>query len=97
MILRWSHENELVMLVRVDTILWQRRQPPSSVDAARRCTRSDACPVLKAKVLADLARSRTPRQIAGRLRAEAADEPLEPCTRSPAAGGGVVSHEATYT
>ncbi|WP_260465154.1 hypothetical protein [Arachnia propionica] len=30
--------------------------------------------------MADLTRSRSPRQIAGRLRAEAADETLGPCT-----------------
>ena len=42
----------------------------------------DADPVLKARVLADLKRSRTPRQIVGRLRAEACDGSLEPCKGS---------------
>ena len=52
----------------------------------------DACPALKARVLADLERSRTPRQIARRLRAEATDETLEPCKGSPKTGGsGCVS------
>ena len=53
--------------------------------------------VLKARVLADLKRSRTPRQIVGRLRAEACDGSLEPCKGSPSAEGAVVSHEAVYT
>ncbi|RRD50507.1 helix-turn-helix domain-containing protein [Arachnia propionica] len=60
---------------------------PVSADVAahqRQCRpkvrKIDANPVLKARIMADLARSRTPRQIAGRLRAEAADETLEPCT-----------------
>lgn len=57
----------------------------------------DGCPALRARVLADLARSRSPRQIAGRLRAEAADETLGPCKGSPEATGAVVSHEAIYT
>ena len=57
----------------------------------------DADPVLKARVLADLKRSRTPRQIVGRLRAEACDGSLEPCKGSPSAEGAVVSHEAVYT
>ena len=57
----------------------------------------DADPVLKARVLADLKRSRTPRQIVGGLRAEACDGSLEPCKGSPSAEGAVVSHEAVYT
>ena len=57
----------------------------------------DADPVLKARVLADLKRSRTPRQIVGRLRVEACDGSLEPCKGSPSAEGVVVSHEAVYT
>ena len=57
----------------------------------------DADPVLKARVLADLKRSRTPRQIVGRLRVEACDGSLEPCKGSPSAEGAVVSHEAVYT
>ena len=47
----------------------------------------DADPVLKARVLADLKRSRTPRQIVGRLRVEACDGSLEPCKGSPSAEG----------
>jgi|GEM_PF-380961 len=57
----------------------------------------DADLVLKQRVIADLRRSRTPRQIAGRLRAEAGGDRLEPCQGSPTAQGASVSHEAIYT
>lgn len=53
-------------------------------------------PVLRARVLADLARSRTPRQIAGRLRLEAGDSTVGTVMGSPAAGGTSASHEAIY-
>lgn len=43
---------------------------------------------------ADLARSRTPRQIAGRLRLEANDASVETITKSTDAEGRAVSHEA---
>lgn len=52
--------------------------------------------VLRARVLEDLRRGRTPRQIAGRLGREAAEGDLEPLMGSPPAGGAVVSHEAIY-
>jgi transposase, IS30 family len=52
--------------------------------------------VLRARVLADLKRSRTPRQIAGRLRLEAKDATVGPVTHSPPADGRTVSHEAIY-
>lgn len=55
-----------------------------------------ADPVLLARVRADLRRSRTPRQIAGRLKLEACDASVELMTGSPAAGGKTVSHEAIY-
>lgn len=45
---------------------------------------------------ADLFRSRTPRQIAGRLRAEAVEVTLEPLPGSPDTEGRTVSHEAIY-
>lgn len=57
----------------------------------------DADLMLKQRVIADLRRSRTPRQIAGRLRAEAGGDRLEPCQGSPTAQGASVSHEAIYT
>ena len=57
----------------------------------------DADLVLKQRVIADLRRSRTPRQIAGRLRAEVGGDRLEPCQGSPTAQGASVSHEAIYT
>jgi len=52
--------------------------------------------VLAARVLADLGRSRTPRQIAGRLRLEAEDASVATMKHSPDAGGRTVSHEAIY-
>ncbi|AFA71264.1 integrase catalytic region [Gordonia polyisoprenivorans VH2] len=56
----------------------------------------DADPVLAARVRADLRVSRTPRQIAGRLRLEATDSTVEVMQRSPDAQGRTVSHEAIY-
>ena len=56
----------------------------------------DADPVLGARVRADLQRSRTPRQIAGRLRLEASDASVERMDDSPPAAGKTVSHEAIY-
>lgn len=53
-------------------------------------------PVLKARVLADLKQSRTPRQIAGRLHLEAADETVELMKGSTPAEGRTASHEAIY-
>lgn len=57
----------------------------------------DRDPVLRQRVLTDLRMSRTPRQIAGRLRAEVDDATLEPCLGSLPVQGAVVSHEAIYT
>lgn len=50
--------------------------------------------VLAARVRADLKRSRTPRQIAGRLRLEATDASVDSMDQSPDAAGKTVSHEA---
>ena len=52
--------------------------------------------VLRARVLADLGQSRTPRQIAGRLHLEAQDETVGLMNASPPADGRTVSHEAIY-
>ena len=73
----------------------------ADVKAQRRRSRSQprkvaADPVLRARVLADLKRSRTPRQIAGRLRLEAADATVGLMTGSIPADGLSVSHEAIY-
>lgn len=76
--------------VAADTMAMQRRR-------RAKIRKIDGDPVLKHRVLADLRRSRTPRQIAGRLRAEAIDARLEPCKGSPPARGARVSHEAIYT
>nr|WP_237759807.1 helix-turn-helix domain-containing protein [Arthrobacter alpinus] len=67
--------------------------------AARRRSRPQARknetdPVLVARVKADLARSRTPRQITGRLRLEATDVSVETMTKSPDAESRTVSQEA---
>ena len=56
----------------------------------------DVDPVLAWRVRADLRRSCTPRQIAGRLRLEAEDATVDTMTRSPDAEGRTVSHEAVY-
>jgi len=53
-------------------------------------------PVLKMRVLADLKRSRTPRQIAGRLTLEASDDTVELMKGSTPAEGKTASHEAIY-
>jgi len=55
-----------------------------------------ACEVLRARVLADLRESRTPRQIAGRLRLEATGASVELMPNSLPADGHVASHEAIY-
>ena len=52
--------------------------------------------VLRTRVVADLARSRTPRQIAGRLRLEADDDTVGLMNGSVPAQGRTVSHEAIY-
>jgi transposase, IS30 family len=69
--------------------------------ATRRRTRPKprkvACDqVLEDRVRADLARGISPRQIAGRLHAEAADATLEVVHGSLPADGRLVSHEAIY-
>nr|WP_245920757.1 helix-turn-helix domain-containing protein [Brachybacterium timonense] len=53
-------------------------------------------PVLQARVEADLAASWTPKEIAGRLRLEAADPTVERMPNSPDARGRTVSAEAIY-
>lgn len=99
-------------LGRDHTVIWRERRRnstktrgyrPVSADCAaerRRCRpqarKIETDPVLAARVRADLARSRTPRQIAGRLRLEATDASVETMTKSPDAEGRTVSHEAIY-
>lgn len=54
--------------------------------------------VLTARVLADLRRGRSPRQIAGRLAAEGREhEPLQVAPGSPEGQARTVSHEAVYS
>lgn len=69
--------------------------------AARRRARPkeralEADPVLRVRVVSDLARGRTPRQISGRLKAEACGK-VGTMADSPAADGRTISHEAIYT
>ena len=54
-------------------------------------------PLLRPRVLADLGRGRSPRQIAGRLKLEADDASVEPMEGSVTTGGARISHEALYT
>lgn len=76
-------------LVSADVKATKRRARPQAF-------KIDADPVLHARVLADLKLSRTPRQIAGRLRIEATDTSVGPVKGSPSAQGHTVSHEAIY-
>lgn len=94
------------------TVVWRERRRNSTktrgyrpvhadCEAERRRRRPqqfkiDTDPVLTARVRADLRRSRTPRQIAGRLRLEARDTTVEPMAHSTDADGRTVSHEAIY-
>lgn len=75
------------------TVLWALTARRRSRPQARVI---DCDPVLSARVRADLSRSRTPRQVAGRLRLEAADPTVERMSKSPDAQGRTVSHEAIY-
>ena len=100
------------LIGRDHTIVWRERgrnslksgeYKPVSADcrAERRRSRPqaraiDVDPVLAARVRADLKRSRTPRQIAGRLRLEAQDASVATMKHSPEAQGRTVSHEAIY-
>lgn len=101
-----------VDLGRNRTIIWRDRNRnstkargyrPVNADCAaeRRSSRPqrrkiDTDAVLAARVKTVLARSRTPRQIAGRLRLEATDTSVETMTKLPDAEGRTVSHEAIY-
>ncbi|WP_226965997.1 IS30 family transposase [Tessaracoccus defluvii] len=76
-------------VVRADVEAQRRRRRPQT-------RKIDADPVLRARVLGDLKRSRTPRQIAGRLRLEATDPTVETMVHSTPADGAQVSHEAIY-
>ncbi len=69
--------------------------------AARRRARPQpgkvaASSVLTARVVADLRQGRSPKAIAGRLAAEAADPSLPVACGAPSAHGERVSHEAVY-
>lgn len=76
-------------MVSADVAAQRRRSRPQARKVA-------ADPVLKERVLADLKQSRTPRQIAGRLRLEAGDDTVGLMKNSPPALGKVASHEAIY-
>ena len=88
---------------RNSTLTLGYRMVSADVRAERRRARPQvgkiaADEVLAARVLTDLKRGRSPRQIAGRLRAEAReDEPLQVAPGSPGGHDRVVSHEAVYS
>lgn len=78
------------------------RAVTADVRAERRRSRPqtrkiDSDPVLRQRVLADLAVGRSPRRLAGRLRAESADPTLPIAKGSPHGQGRTVSHESIYT
>ena len=75
--------------VRADCQAQRRRSRPQA-------RKIDADPVLRSRVMADPHRSRTPRQISGRLHLEARDTSVDTMTHSPDAQGRRVSHEAPY-
>lgn len=76
-------------MVHADCQAQRRRSRPQARKVA-------ADPVLLQRVLADLRKSRTPRQIAGRLRLEACDATVGLMDGSVPAGGLTASHEAVY-
>ena len=76
-------------VVIADVAAQRRRRRPQARKVA-------TDPVLRARVLADLKRSRTPRQIAGRLTLEAQDDTVELMKGSTPAQGKTASHEAIY-
>lgn len=108
----WTDRRIGADIGRHHTIIWRERRRnstktrgyrPVSADCAAERKRQrpqphkiDTDPVLAARVKADLFRSRTPRQIAGRLQLEAADSSVETMVKSPDAQGRTVSHEAIY-
>ena len=77
------------------------RMVTAGVAAQRRGSRPQprkvaVVPALRARVLADLKHSRTPRQIAGRLHLEAREATVGLMKGSPPAEGHTASHEAIY-
>ncbi len=76
-------------LVHADCQAQRRRARPQVGKVA-------ASPVLAARVRADLKQGRSPKAIAGRLKAEAGDPGLPVAFGSPGAQGERVSHEAIY-
>lgn len=101
-----------VEIGRNHTIVWRERRrnstktrgyKPVTADSKAQDRRKrpqvrkiDADEVLRSRVVADLFRSRTPRQVAGRLRLEAGHPSVEAMVKSPDAHGRTVSHEAIY-
>lgn len=108
----WTDRRIGADIGRDHTIVWRERCRNSTktrgyrpvtadVKAEKRRSRPqprkiDGNPVLEARIRADLLRSRTPRQIAGRLQLEASEPSVETMTKSPDAEGATVSHEALY-
>jgi IS30 family transposase len=100
------------LMDRCHTVVWRERRRNSTTtrgykpvhadreaqDRRRRpqTRKIDTDPVFAERVRADLLRSRTPRQIAGRLHLEATNLTVETMTKSPDVQGRTVSHEAIY-
>ena len=76
-------------MVTADVAAQRRRSRPQPRKVA-------VVPALRARVLADLKHSRTPRQIAGRLHLEAREATVGLMKGSPPAEGHTASHEAIY-
>lgn len=76
-------------LVTADCTAWRRRRRPQVGKVA-------ADEALRTRVLASLSQSRTPRQVAGRLRLEAQDETVGLMKGSRPAEGKTASPEAIY-
>lgn len=88
-------------LARNSTKTTGYRPVTADVEAQRRCSRPQqrkmlADAVLRARVDADLRRSMTPRQVAGRLQLEHDDPTVERTEDTPDAAGLLMSHEAVY-
>ena len=79
--------------------MYQAQDAGRAAQAARRRPKKrllDCDEILRDRVIADLSQGHTPRQISGRLRAEACGT-LPSMDTSPDAQGHTISHEAIYT
>lgn len=84
------------MQVLTGRIAEKPAKPPAGVRRRPKKRLLDRNSVLRRRVIADLSQGHTPRQISGRLRAEACGT-LPTMDTSPDAQGHTISHEAIYT